>query len=102
MIRTELAAPRRRGAASIQQESDRAGDPLAQVFLGFRGLAAEDHGSDGTVDDRVHELLGQEARIHRSYLVVAHGVGENVGNQLPRVDGVLVVGEGQLRELTRF
>ena len=56
----------------------------------------------GTVDDRVHELLGQEARIRRSYLAVTHGVGENVGNQFPRVNGILVVGERQLRELMRF
>src|SRR5258708_8465801 len=76
-------------AASIQQESDGASDPLAQIFRGFRDLAAEDHGSDGTVDDRVHELLGQEARIRRSYLAVTHGAGDTYGNQSPRLHRLL-------------
>jgi|SRR5258706_7244324 len=83
-------------AASIQQQSDCAGDPLAQVFVGFRDLSADDHGSDGTLDDRVQELLRQEAGIGRSYLSVAHGVGENVGDQVLRVNFIFVVGKRQL------
>jgi hypothetical protein len=89
-------------AASIQQQSDRAGDPLAQILLGFRELSKDDHGSDRTVDHRVQELPGQEAGVGRSYLSVAHGVGEDVGDQASRVNVILVVGKRQLRELMRF
>ena len=80
-------------AASIQQQSDCAGDPLAQVFVGFRDLSADDHGSDGTLDDRVQELLREEGR---SYLPVAHGVGEDVGDQVLRVNFIFVAGKRQL------
>ena len=52
------------------------------------GLAADDRCADRAVDHRIQELLGKERRVGRCNLSIVHGVGENVGNQLPHVDGV--------------
>jgi hypothetical protein len=97
-----LPAPRCRRAAAVQEQADGALDPLAQLLVGFRDLAAEDIGAQRTVDQRVLELVGKEVRIHRTDLSVLHGIGEHVGDQPARVKLVVAIGARQLRELMRL